>query len=324
MDIHKEAYKELDKIRTSNQKIKEKRTLEVYKKIPQIQKIDQEISQIGIKITKAALSTEKDIPSMIHLLKLEIDKLKKQKFDLLSKEYSSNYLDLQYSCILCEDTGNINQKRCSCINKIITDKYLEISGTRLLLERENFSTFNLNYYSNEKNIPGTNFTERSYMNAILNQTKLFCENFGKKYENILFSGDPGRGKTFLCNCIAKALTDDGHIVFYSTANRLSKNIESSRFDKDQEARNLLKLYYNAPLLILDDLGSEFSTAATDPEIFNIINTRILYQKPTIISTNLDSKAMEIQYSQRIVSRLFGEYKTFKIISSDIRILKQEF
>lgn len=327
MDIHKEAYKELDKIRTTNQKLKENRTQEIYKNVPKIKLIDQKISDLGIQITTSVLQNPKDIDIVMQNLKKQINTLKQEKSKLLSEKYPPNYLDLHHFCNICKDIGHVASKRCSCVDKHITDKYLELSGIKDILERENFEKFDLSYYSDNQ-IPGTDLTEKKYMQAIVNQVKFFCKNFGiqnqnkQNYDNILFFGEPGRGKTFLCNCIAKELTNRGFGVFYSTSTRLSKTIESSKFEKDEQAKKMLDLYYTSPLIILDDLGTEFSTTITDPELFSIINHRITAQKPTIISTNLDSKSIEAMYSQRIASRLFGEYKPYKIIGSDIRLAKR--
>ena len=322
MDIYQEAYKELDKRRTQNQQLKENRTQAVYQAIPRIKQIDQTISTLGIELTAAALSGTEDLADQLESLKRHINTLNQEKATLLSEKHSPNYLNLHYFCQTCQDHGHVHNKRCTCVQKLVTDKYLELSGTQAVLDRENFDSFDLNFYDDQNQLAGTTLTERTYMQAIYNQVKYFCEHFGKVYDNLLFFGEPGRGKTFLCNCIAKALTDAGHGVFYTTAVRLSKTIEASRFDKDQQAKKMIDIYYSAPLLILDDLGTEFSTTVTDPELFSIINTRIMTQKSTIISTNLDSKSIEAMYSARIASRLFGEYKPYKIIGSDIRLAKR--
>lgn len=73
-------------------------------------------------------------------------------------------------------------------------------------------------------------------------------------------------------------------------------------------------------MILDDLGSEFSTQFTTSAVFNILNSRILKGLPTIISTNLTPKELEERYTQRVASRLIGSFDILRFIGSDIRFI----
>ncbi len=82
------------------------------------------------------------------------------------------------------------------------------------------------------------------------------------------------------------------------------------------------MVFQSDLLILDDLGTEFLTVVTAAELFNIINTRFLERRPTIISTNLSPGDFEKQYSDRITSRLLGNYTMLKFIGDDIRLKKK--
>jgi len=75
------------------------------------------------------------------------------------------------------------------------------------------------------------------------------------------------------------------------------------------------------LLIIDDLGTEINNAFTTSELFNIINTRMLDKKPVVISTNLPPSAWSNQYTDRIVSRIYGNYLSVGFIGSDIRLQK---
>lgn len=75
------------------------------------------------------------------------------------------------------------------------------------------------------------------------------------------------------------------------------------------------------LLILDDLGAEFSTSFTVSAIYNIINTRLNTGKPIIISTNLSMEEMEAKYTQRITSRIGGNYVMLLFSGRDVRQLK---
>ena len=75
------------------------------------------------------------------------------------------------------------------------------------------------------------------------------------------------------------------------------------------------------LLILDDLGTEFSTGFSKSIIYDIVNTRILTKKPTIINTNLSMPEIKEMYTPRVASRFIGEYTALLFHGADIRQIK---
>ncbi|MBQ5824988.1 MAG: ATP-binding protein, partial [Clostridia bacterium] len=83
-------------------------------------------------------------------------------------------------------------------------------------------------------------------------------------------------------------------------------------------RAYLQELLDTDLLIIDDLGVEFSTQFTVSCVYNIINSRILSRKPTIISTNLTARELEDKYTQRITSRIIGNFISLRFVGKDIR------
>lgn len=81
---------------------------------------------------------------------------------------------------------------------------------------------------------------------------------------------------------------------------------------------LAQQFYSIPVLMIDDLGTEFVTSYTSAVLFDLINTRIQNNKSTVISSNLSLTQMKEQYSDRVQSRIFGEYKLLKFYGTDIR------
>lgn len=74
-------------------------------------------------------------------------------------------------------------------------------------------------------------------------------------------------------------------------------------------------------MILDDLGAEFDSNYYTSCLYNIVNSRIGAEKPTIITTNLSAAQLQNKYSDRIVSRLFTMYQLLRFAGKDIRQLK---
>ena len=129
------------------------------------------------------------------------------------------------------------------------------------------------------------------------------------------------GKTFLSEAIGQELLKKGNTVLYQTAPKLlSKLMEYKVLDikKYNEMEDFLS---TVDLLILDDFGSENITEAKKEEILNIINSRINNQKSMIISTNLSMKDIYTIYTDRVASRIVGDFKGYIFKGADIRILK---
>ena len=158
------------------------------------------------------------------------------------------------------------------------------------------------------------------MKGIIAQCKSFADDFGTKYENILLQGNVGVGKTFLTNCMAKAVLDKGYSVIYFTSMRLFDTLSRGifRYD-DDESWDLQKDIHTCDLLIIDDLGTESVNSFVSSRLFDVLNERDLRKKPTIISTNLSFKDMKDRYSERNFSRIFGNYSVLNPVAADMRV-----
>ena len=197
------------------------------------------------------------------------------------------------------------------------------------LESENFSTFSLDYYSDEVNPEkyGIPISPRENVKRIKDLSINFINNFDNpKQKNLLFTGDTGLGKTFLCNCIAYELLKQGKTVLYQTAPVMIDSIINYRFAKTPSNSNIIDHILNVDLLIIDDLGTETLNTMKLTELFTIINSRILNQNnkitKTIISTNLSLRDLFSIYNERIGSRFVGHYDIFKFVGDDIRFKKK--
>ncbi len=320
MDYRREVSRELAKRRDDSQ-IQQKQRLErVYKTIPEIREIDRKLKQLGVALARAIVDRQD-----IGAIEEETTRLKMRRSALLSRQgLPENYTDTQYTCPHCQDTGVVNGRNCHCKEQLLTSKAYEMSSIEGLLERENFSAFDLglfrgNRLANEDNSP------RENMAIVAQQAKHYAKTFKGRYsDNLMFYGSVGTGKTFLCNAIAKAVLDKGYGVLYQTAPKLLDFLGDYSFlpavekIKHQETYHRL---FNVDLLILDDLGTEFTTSVSVSGLFELLNERIIRQKPIIISTNLAITDLPERYDQRIFSRIIGEFRLFNIYGDDLRIRK---
>ena len=279
----------------------ELRKNDVYSQIPEFKKLDDEISKVGLQLAKLVLQNPSNKENIILESKKKMDELKSQKKELLIKyKVPNGYLEIQHDCNICKDKGFLdNGHKCNC------------------LKQENFTTLDTSIFSSEKD-PESNISPQQNMLQIVSICESFILDFDKDNgENLLFYGDTGLGKTFMCNCIAKSLLDKGHLVIYQTAFKMFEIIEFKNADSHISKENYENLF-DCDLLIIDDLGTELTNSFTNSELFNILNTRLLSGKKTIISTNLSPMQLGSNYAQRIFSRIFDRFKMVKFIGKDLR------
>ena len=169
-------------------------------------------------------------------------------------------------------------------------------------------------------IPEIQMTVADYMRQVHTWCKEYVENFEKKGGNLIFTGSTGVGKTFLTNCIAKALIDQYQSVIYLSSNDLFDVFSKNKFhyDTEEEMKDMYQYILDCDLLIIDDLGTELNNTFVSSQLFYCINERLLRKKSTIISTNLSMTMLRDTYSDRISSRIISQYSIIPLYGDDIR------
>ena len=276
-----------------------------YSTNPRLSEIDREISGIGAQLAITALSGDSE---KIAVLRAKSVALSKEKSAIFKKEMVA---DIEYDCPLCKDSGYIDGKICECVKKIAAKVIVDELKKQMPLDACTFENFNLNYYSKD----GENARKR--MTAILKLCKEYVNSFDpNSSQNLLFMGAPGLGKTHLSFAIVSGVVDKGVLPFYGPAENLFALVSSERFSGENKGSYQAML--DCDLLVIDDLGTEFLNEFSKSIFYNLINTRLLSKKPTIINTNLTMKEIADRYGERIASRLIGGYNANKFIGMDIR------
>ena len=305
-----------------NRALEQRRKEDVYKAIPRIQEIDQIMATSSIDAIRSRLKGNADNTVST---KEQNQALIAEKADLLKTHgFAEDYLKPIYTCPLCKDTGRIGNEYCSCFKQASISLLYRQSTLDTILQTENFEHFDMSYYSTEPD--GSHpYTPYDNMNNILNKTKSFVETFDKQGGNLLFYGETGLGKTFLSNCIAKALLDTQHTVLYQSSIHLFEDVCGDVIMKKGQnpgSKETYRYLYSCDLLIIDDLGTEFTNSFVSSELYDILNTRMRENKSTVISTNLNLKELTERYSDRITTRIFAEYKVFNFYGDNIRLAKR--
>ncbi len=313
--------KQYELIRKENMEEIEARKKTLYDKLPRLKEIEDEMVKLSIDITRAILSKSNTAEVLIDKLKNKQLDLKVEKAEILSaNKYPIDYLDSIYKCKLCKDTGFVNYQKCKCYKQREIYLNYEYSNLSFILEKENFEQFRWDYYSDDPDENG--ISPLKNMQEIYKKCIDFVEQFDEHNKNLFFIGSPGLGKTFLCNSIAKDLLDKGRSVIYMTVPDLIDTMRKYKFDFDKEENyaHYLNEIYNCDLLIMDDLGTELSTQFSNQAIYNILNKRIVNMKKMIISTNLSGVDFQSTYSERIVSRIIGNFEACRFVGKDIRLI----
>lgn len=307
--------REYDDQRLKNLHDLNERITKVYEKYPQIRQLDEQISQLASDYSE---SFTQETGMSFEEYRRKLNDLRMEKEALLKCYHiAPQTLQMQYRCPDCQDTGYIENEKCHCFRQRIIDEMYQQSNLREILKAENFSTLSYEYYD-ENNL--------EQMKIAIETCKNFTENFDKDFENILLCGTVGIGKTFLSNCIAKEILDQGHSVLYLSAFQLfdlmAKNSFSGNFSKEESVAKQYPHIFDSDLLIIDDLGTELANSFTMAGFFLVINERILRKKSTLISTNLSPEEILTTYTERTASRIISNYKMLKLSGSDIRLKKK--
>lgn len=320
-EILQEIEMEYETQRMKNEQDLKRRQNAVFAQVPELEAVDAEIKSLGLKLYKIALSGDDVKAQIADLRNGQKSLLEKKKALLSANGYPEDELSERFMCPDCHDTGAIGTKSCECFKRKLIEKAYEQSNLSAQLTNQSFDTFDMSLYSEEVD-SYYGISPKKHMEGILASCKSFVQNFGATDENLLFWGEPGLGKTFLSTCIAKELIAKQYSVIYETAYKTFSMLEELKFKKSDNEEKLkfkVEKLYSCDLLILDDLGSEFTTQYTTASLFDIINSRLISGKKTLINTNLSMAELEKKYGERVVSRLFGHFRVLQFIGSDIRI-----
>lgn len=314
--------RDYEKRQAINRRERERRVTEIYKKIPQIEALDKAISSRAASCARRVLDGDS---SARHQLREELADMREQKETLLRAfGYPVDYMEMQYQCPDCKDTGYQNGRRCHCFERARIQILYAQSNIQEVLKRENFDTFSYEYYDDEKIVPGLGMTELSYMKMVSKRCYEFAMGFPEQGQNILFSGSTGVGKTFLTNCIAKKLIDRYISVIYFSSQDLFEVLSRYKFSREpeEEVEDTYHHILDCEMLIIDDLGTEMNNTFVSSQLFYCINERINRRRGTIISTNLSMDMLRDTYSDRVTSRIMSNYMTIPLYGADIRMKKR--
>jgi len=261
---------------------------------------------------------------MNQILKPSID-----KSDFIECDYCKNTLyrkTIEWELYGTKRVITLDYERCKCKDaqeywneydlkklRIIEDeKKLELMQefsrkVERIIKNSKMSKRNLSYKFDNFEINNSN---KKVFNNLKNYSEKLVSNIEKK--GLILVGNNGVGKTHLACSIANKFIENGIPVIYGTLiNLLAELRNSYEIDNNISEMEIIKLYENVDLLIVDDLGKEKPSEWGLEKLFTIINSRYENNLPVIITTNYNHNSLvkrlsineEIETAKSIISRL---------------------
>ena len=116
---------------------------------------------------------------------------------------------------------------------------------------------------------------------------------------LLLQGGYGCGKTHLAAAIANSAVSMGVATLFLTVPDLLDTLRFSYDSEDTTFEQRFDEIRNAPLLVLDDFGTQNATAWAQEKLFQIVNYRYINKLPLVVTTNLDMDEIEARIRSRL-------------------------
>lgn len=295
----------------------ETRTKLLHEKYPRLGEISRLFARMALEAGLIELGRGKMNLSRQELEKARTALLEERQVLLRAAGLTESIYEVWWDCPKCQDTGFVSPGvKCSCLLIEEMKDNLELSGLSPEQEGQTFRSFSLDWYKDKKQ-----------MKNILTECLDFAEKIATRQEtgNILLSGPVGTGKTHLCSAIANYCLEAGVKVIYLKVSRLLDMIRESKFNQEasspEEQKKIMQSLYQAPLLVIDDLGTENLTDFAREQLLLIFDGRINHHLPWVVSTNLDLNALDAHYELRLMDRLVGTSKVLTFTGESIRMRK---
>ena len=286
---------------------------------PRVEEIRRALSGNVLKVTRAVLSGMEgkpaDLPAALEAARQESLALQRELADRLhAMGETADDFDPRPVCPRCHDTGYVGGAMCQCFTRLLQETACRQLSALSHMTLTRFEDMDLSYYSDKPE--GNGPSPRQRMADVVAFCRTWAEDFSPDSPSLLLRGPAGTGKTHLSLAMAREVVSRGFRVVYGSVGRLLRQLEKEHFGR--ETGDSAEELEGCDLLILDDLGTEFASPFYTSALYELINGRILAEKPTIISTNLSLKQMQDRYGTQIASRIAGCFQPLLFAGEDVR------
>ena len=189
------------------------------------------------------------------------------------------------------DKNMIEYERCNCEKAVQFWKKIDLEQEEKQRQEKYRKIINNIYKDNymKKRLQKYNFENVSdtYEDTfIINQLIKFTDSCIKSEmkNGLIIYGNIGYEKTYLAACIANKMIEQNKIVLMEKSSSIIDKIKES-FNKDGLSETqIIGLYSNVDMLIIDDFGSETISKWALERLYRIINNRYENELPIVITT----------------------------------------
>lgn len=285
---------------------------------PRVITIEQKMAASAGQVVQAVLNGS-GTETAVARIRDENLALQRELADILhaAGETADNFEPL-YTCPSCRDSGFCDGKRCACLETLIREGSVRALAQSAHTVLPSFAALTADVYS-DKPDAADGSSPRSRMERVLAFCRRYGEEFSERSPSLLLRGPTGTGKTQVSLAIARLAAEKGHFVLYGPTGRLFHRLEQEHFGRAEG--NGLEEMTGCDLLVMDDLGTEFTGSFSASCLYELLNTRLLAGLPTLISTNLTADQLSARYGEAITSRIIGVFQPVVFYGSDVRLDK---
>lgn len=327
-EVYSRAVKRLERRRADVRRENESRAAEIAEKLPQSAHIRREMAETALSVTRLLTTSPERAGEWIAELRDKNLALQQRLKELLrAAGYPADYLKEQTACEACGGGGYLPAGQggmCACLKALLKEEALAALAEVSQIKNCTFETFDLTLYP-DAGAAGAE-SPRRHMADVLDACKRYAAEFSAYSPSLLMLGRTGLGKTHLSLAICESLASRGFGVIYTPVQKLTDRLEAAKFAYGDSAREgyaaELESALSCDLLVLDDLGAEFVTQFSAAALYNVINSRLVEGRPSIVSTNLEPQEIGQKYMPRMSSRLMGGFHVLRFTGKDIRFEKK--
>lgn len=301
----------------------ERRTDEAFRADPEIMRLRTENASLAVRAMRRIMADPgcaREAGEEMKRRGLENNRQIRQRLEAAG--FPKDYLDMRYACEKCRDTGyvgEVHQRFCDCFEKKLLQRMFSDSGVADRGDR--FETFDPGFVPDEQ-VPDKKYTQRRLTVRVKELVEIYANAYPETPKpNILLMGESGLGKTFLLNALAARLIERGFAPKKVTAYQLFEAMRRQHY-RAGEGDESLRPYIDAPILLIDDLGSEpMMKNITVEYLYLLLNERCAAKRHTVIATNLSPEQIRERYFERIYSRMMDQRicDVYRLAGKDLRL-----
>lgn len=213
------------------------------------------------------------------------------------KPIGLDYLYVNY------DKNMIEYERCNCEQAVQFWKDFDLEQEEKQRQEKNRKIINNIYKDNymKKRLQKynfENFSDTYKEKNVINQLIKFTDSCIKSEmkNGLIIYGNIGYEKTYLAACIANKMIEQNKIALMEKSSSIIDRIKASFNKEGLSETQIIELYSNVDMLIIDDFGNENLSKWALEKLYKIISNRYDNELPIVITTRYNKEQLIEQLS----------------------------